>query len=55
MPIVVGFAASSAFEGRVDAESENGQVKRWWDSQVIIRPLNALGGKPIGDPGKGLL
>lgn len=33
VPIVVGFAASAAFEGRVDAESENGQVKRWWDEK----------------------
>lgn len=37
VPIVVGFAASAAFEGRVDAEIENGQVKRWWDEKEHCR------------------
>lgn len=33
VPVVVGFAASEAFEGLIDAESENGLAKRWWDEK----------------------
>eukprot|EP00930_Biecheleria_cincta_P016517 TRINITY_DN13404_c0_g1_i1.p1 TRINITY_DN13404_c0_g1~~TRINITY_DN13404_c0_g1_i1.p1 ORF type:complete len:380 (-),score=69.01 TRINITY_DN13404_c0_g1_i1:310-1449(-) len=37
VPVVVGFAASEAFDGRVDAESENGQERRWWGQKEHSR------------------
>lgn len=37
VPTVVGFAASQAFDGQIDAENENGQVKRWWDQKEHSR------------------